>query len=714
METEVDEQVEAVTQSLGQKLISKQKDWYDALDDIREGWLKRLRAYHKIDEAKNAPEGGDTFEQSTVYVGLTRTKCQAAYSKVVELEFPGGKRKNWGILPTEEPDLALPPDMLPPNPLNDEVIAKLQQMPPQEADAYKKQVLSQYREQKDAALKAEAERRSKKMERKIEDQLSEQRFDISFREALKECTILGTACIKGPTVGVAVSRKWQYDRNSGGWAMKDEETVVPNIDSVSVFDLAWDPYATDTNDMEGIFQRHLMTRRNFRALGDLESFDDKKIAKIIMQSPNGNHVENTVDTELKSIAKKDSTTITNRFEVFEFWGSVDGVDLFELGVDGLPEDYASLDFDANLWICDGEVIKHSLQEKGQPRIPHKIFTWEKSLYQVPGVGVAEMMDDQQEIMNKSMRNILDNSEASKFPMIEMNIDFIDPLKPASKQYKPGKIFYREGGDASAPLLRAYNIPTTIQDNVAIYNMARAGIDDVTSLPSYTHGEGIPGGSGVTRTAAGMSMLMGASNINLKSVALNIDDYVLSPLITDIYNFNMIWCEDESIKGDMKVIATGAASLMAQEVKLQAYISFLQTTANPIDAQVVERPWILRQVAENLELDSDKAVKSDEALKQASEEAKKDPMNRLQQLTLATQVQEAHSRYVLNMAKVEDIMNDAKMSRADKIAKLSEVSQDIMESKSRIMQNVANAYKQGASVTQDGYKLLLETMNAKGE
>ena len=47
-------------------------------------------------------------------------------------------------------------------------------------------------------------------------------------------------------------------------------------------------------------------------------------------------------------------------------------------------------------------------------------------------------------------------------------------------------------------------------------------DESTGLPSFSHGQ--TGVSGVGRTASGISMLMGAAQLSIKTVIKNIDDY----------------------------------------------------------------------------------------------------------------------------------------------------------------------------------------------
>ena len=89
---------------------------------------------------------------------------------------------------------------------------------------------------------------------------------------------------------------------------------------------------------------------------------------------------------------------------------------------------------------------------------------------------------------------------------------------------PGKIFRRQGG-APGQALFATQYPNVSSQNLMMFDKARALSDESTGIPSFSHGQ--TGIQGTGRTAAGISMLMGAAQISIKTVVKNIDDYLLS-------------------------------------------------------------------------------------------------------------------------------------------------------------------------------------------
>jgi hypothetical protein len=137
----------------------------------------------------------------------------------------------------------------------------------------------------------------------------------------------------------------------------------------------------------------------------------------------------------------------------------------------------------------------------------------------------------------------------------------------------------------------------------MFDKARVLADESTGFPSFAHGQ--TGVSGVGRTASGISMLMSAANGSIRSVVKNIDDYLLAPLGKAFFNFNMQFDFDEEIKGDLEVKARGTESLMANEVRSQRLMQFMQVVSNPALAPFARMDYIVREIAKSMDLDPDK-------------------------------------------------------------------------------------------------------------
>ena len=105
------------------------------------------------------------------------------------------------------------------------------------------------------------------------------------------------------------------------------------------------------------------------------------------------------------------------------------------------------------------------------------------------------------------------------------------------------------------------------------------------------------------------MLMNAANGSIRNVIKNVDDYLLGPLGKAFFNFNMQFDFDPAIKGDLEVKAQGTESLMANEVRSQRLMQFMQTVSNPALAPFARMDYIVREIAKSMDLDPDKVANS---------------------------------------------------------------------------------------------------------
>ena len=75
--------------------------------------------------------------------------------------------------------------------------------------------------------------------------------------------------------------------------------------------------------------------------------------------------------------------------------------------------------------------------------------------------------------------------------------------------------------------------------------------------------------------------------------------------------------DPDIKGDLEVKARGTESLMANEVRSQRLMQFLQIASNPALAPFAKFQYVIREIAKSMDLDPDKVTNNmDEAALQA--------------------------------------------------------------------------------------------------
>lgn len=596
-------------QGLGPRLQSLFREYKDARNEVELEWLDNFRQFlGQYDQETMSKLAG---QRSKVFVGLTRTKVMAAFSRLIDLLFQSGQ-DFFGIEATPIPELD-PMEMA-------EVVKTATAEVMQTSGAYAPtQVMDIINERRDELVdqvREEVRRRAKlaaaEMQVLIRDQLLDSNAEQKIKEAVMEAVIFGTGCVKGGTMRIERNKRWKrlIEKGVQAHALMVMETIKPDIESVSVFDIYPDPYATSNHDLHGLFRRHVLTRRQFRELRERDGFDGDAVLEILDQSPRGNYIEEDHERIRREAANiRLVTGPNNRFEVLEYWGSINGQDLLESGVE-LPDDSDETDeFDANVWLCDGRVIRATLNPIPDGRIPYNCFPYERNPHQFWGTGVPKMMRDSQATMNAATRIFIDNMAIASGPMVEVNTDFLEAGEDP-RDLHPWKVFLRSGGDPNAPAVR-FNQPIANANGLtSIIELFRRFADETTSLPSYTHGETA---QSLNKTATGMSILMGNANVALKSTLKNIDDFLIVPLIQSLYHWNMEWSDNEKAKGDLKTVARGSTSLIQREVRSQRLLQFLSLISNPMDMAIVKRKELLTEIAKSMDINPDEVLKTDREL-----------------------------------------------------------------------------------------------------
>jgi hypothetical protein len=303
----------------------------------------------------------------------------------------------------------------------------------------------------------------------------------------------------------------------------------------------------------------------------------------------------------------------DRFEVLEYWGSVER-ELLEQNDVKIPKELAIADeLQANIWYCNGRILRMVLNPFKPAKIPYYAVPYELNPYSMFGIGIAENMDDTQTLMNGFMRMAVDNAVLSGNLVFEVDETNLTPGQDLSVY--PGKVFRRQGG-APGQAIFGTKFPNVSQENLQLFDKARVLADESTGMPSFAHGQ--TGVAGVGRTASGISMLMNAAAGGIKTVIKNVDDYLLRPLGEAFFSFNMQFDFDPDARGDLEVKARGTESLMANEVRSQRLMQFVQVASSPALAPSAKFPYIIREIAKSMDLDPDKVTNSlDEATRQVA-------------------------------------------------------------------------------------------------
>ena len=441
------------------------------------------------------------------------------------------------------------------------------------------------------------------MEKLIHDQIDESKGSSEIRNALLESALLGTGIVKGPFNFNKKLHKWETSED-GERTYNPLEVRVPRIEFVSCWDLYPDPAATSVEECEYIVHRHKLNKSQLRQLRNMPYFDEDSIRNCLQMG--ANYEEKSFESHLKDDARADEDYQTN-FEVLEYWGIMDAEYAREVGIE-LADDIDDLDeVQINAWVCGDSLLRAVVNPFTPYRIPYHAFPYERNPYNFFGIGVAENMDDSQQIMNGHARMAVDNLAMAG--SLVFDVDESALVGGQSMEIYPGKIFRRQAG-MPGQAIHGLKFPNTAPENMMMFDKFRQLADEQTGIPSYSHGQ--TGVQSMTRTASGMSMLLGASSLNVKTVVKNLDDFLLRPLGEAFFQWNMQFFEGGlDVKGDLEVKATGTNSLMQKEVRSQRLTTFLQTAQNPAIAPFVKISKLVSELAYSLDLDPDEILNDPE-------------------------------------------------------------------------------------------------------
>ena len=579
-----------------------------------ERWLRSYRNYRGL----YGPDVQFTdTEKSRVFIKITKTKTLAAYGQITDVLF-ANNRFPLSIEPTELPEGVVDNAHFDPQAPDQSIsIDDLQnpygfagdgmQLPAGATEKTLMDKLGPLQEKLDpvsdklkegpgltpsAITFSPAMVAAKKMQKKIHDQLEESSANKYLRSTAFEMSLFGTGVMKGPFASDKEYPNWNDDGE-----YDPVFKTVPQVEHVSVWNFYPDPDANNMDEAQYIIERHKMSRSQLRNLKKRPYFRSQVIDEAIYQGENYN--KKYWEDDLSDYAPEHGI---ERFEVLEYWGMVDTDMLEEQGVD-VPKELKDFDeLQANVWVCNNKLIRMVLNPFKPAKIPYHAAPYELNPYSFFGVGIAENMDDTQTLMNGFMRMAVDNAVLSGNLLVEVDETNLVPGQDLTLY--PGKVFRRQGG-APGQAIFGTKYPNVSQENMMMFDKARVLADESTGFPSFAHGQ--TGVSGVGRTASGISMLMGAAQGSIKSVIKNVDDYLLRPLGEGLFRFNMQFDFDSDIKGDLEVKARGTESLMANEVRSQRLMQFLQIASNPALAPFAKFQYVITEIAKSMDLDPDKVV-----------------------------------------------------------------------------------------------------------
>lgn len=494
-------------------------------------------------------------------VNITALKTGIANSYLSESLTSGDSQLPWLVQPTPRPDLS---------PLaKDEVLQELKAQfftggyPDPQAMV---QHVKELKMLKHRLEQEKAEKSAKEMMLLIEDQCAEGGYSRAMTDFLQYFPVYPFAVFAGPYVTRAPRLVW--GKNKPRFATE----VFPTFRSISPFDFCYSPDSPDTQRGTCVFTRTLWTRRELMDAAKLPSYFTDNVIEVLKDADgnpdfNLDWLSRAPDSPKRDISLWASNV--SPIEVLTHYGVMSGRELSKYKVTGLDD---SEFYNCEISMAGYRVIQVKVMSdpKLQTRPIYTASFYRTGGDRIAGDGIAQRLRDVERAYHSALRYLMRNAANASAPLCEA--DYRRLSKYMSDEdlgnVVPGSMYLADSDAATngKPAMSFFNIPSNMPAYTQLLEMFMQLADRVTNIPAALHGEAV--GSGAMRTFRGMSMLQGNATKALHAAVTNISNGIFEPLGTTLYNLNMVYSEDVSVKGDSQIIPKGAEGILAKEMERQ--------------------------------------------------------------------------------------------------------------------------------------------------
>ena len=525
------------------------------------------------------------------HVNLSAMKAGVVQSYLAESLIQAGQLP-WTIQPTPVPDLSDSGELM--------VAQSVQQSVEQ---GFRGDLRSLVYSLKSEAARKELEHAqdiADNMMKLITDQCAEGGWNRAMFGFINNFCVYPYAVLAGPIPTRRVRMQWS------GETLRPKYETFYEFKSISPWDFWWSPDSPDTQRGTGIFIRQRWTRQQLLDAAKMTSYIGENIIKVL-DDANRNDFRyhwisnNPEQTDSQVLSWRDNDTT---IDILIHWGYFSGRELSKYGVPGLEDNEF---YNAMVTMCGRHIIQ-VLVEKNPTLNKRPVFT--ASFYttqdRIPGESIPQRLRDVERCYETCLRYLISNAYYGSAPITEADYARVSKFMSDEDigRIIPGSMYFSEPelGNAT-PAFKYYSLPNNMAafQNALVYFMDLA--DRVTNIPAALHGTAQ--GSGANRTFRGAAMLQSNAVKAIQSAVFNIDEFVYKPLGELLYNYNMVYSKDQTVKGDCKIMARGVTALLQKETDRQNSYEILQMVASagqqlaalPNGAKIVQ--WALKNVFQNM-------------------------------------------------------------------------------------------------------------------
>lgn len=276
-----------------------------------------------------------------------------------------------------------------------------------------------------------------------------------------------------------------------------------------------------------------------------------------------------------------------------------------------------------------------------------------------GWTLASQIENCQALMNIAVAGLKKQIQMSSGPSFVFNdVDsFVNSNTPGYFTFAPWKTFLRKSNPFqtataanSAPIM-PIQVPTTITEILRLFEAIGNLTDDQSGFSRNMFGSG--SFAGAARTARGLQRIQESANIVADFVIANVDATSINPLLGKTVRWINMRHENETVKGDVDIVARGALGMALKSTEQEALSAAFNVANTGMAPQIIGPKGlmeILRQLLGSMNIGNiDKVIPSEQRMEFL------ELMQNIQQMQAAEQGEQARQQGELEAAQTQQEM-----------------------------------------------------------
>ena len=473
------------------------------------------------------------------------------------------------------------------------------------------------------------------METIIKEQLLRGRAKPELEKTVLSASIYGEGFAK---FYISDEEKVAYNQQQDNYVEVITSYEEPMVENISVWDVFRDIETNDIQESEGFIQR------KYVALSDLKKYenDDDVIKSNLKRAMSYTNEWIDETSQQDSPKRRNMPEKVGNIEHLEAWVRIPKGDKIDK---------------SNMIYCKailaaGEMIKYSVVEKWD--IPFYRFEWEENSDGYGGIGTADNVGDQQEVLNRAFRTYEDNKHLSSRVMFAGISSYIKNFEDG---FESGGFLEVADVDNVREAVEQFTVADVGSNILDLINLTMQLADMSSNIPRTSQGQE----SANPQTAYEIQQRLERAGKYIGRVISNLD-YLIEKLVERFYRWNMTDPEVPfEIKIPYDVKATGFASYETRVLKTQKLMQTLQLFQQvPEISKEYKLDPLFADLIKSNDIDPRLVIKSPQEKEADAQVAQE--QQELQRREVELQLEQLSAENQKLYAEIKEILNEVKEKR----------------------------------------------------